>query len=328
MSEITPPDRPYKPVDNTGIPLNFWAKLFLNRHPKYWLLGFVLVLCRLLALLPYSLLLFVGSLFGRLCGLLSVRLRHIVRSNIALCYPQLPQGARAALGRACFKELGITLAETLNAWFSNPAKFWRRVELEGDENWQRALASDRGIIMLSCHYGSLDLNAALAGFLARRDRVFAFTYRQPSDAIVDQFLHAARRDYGDHFYSVRNLVGITRTLKKKGVVWYAPDIEVKNKNTVFADFMGVPASTTIAVSRLAAATGAVVVPFGHYRNSYNKRYTLKIYSPLENFPSDDPLADTRRMNKAIERIIEPYPERYWWVIKRFKHRPQGARRVY
>ncbi len=122
-------------------------------------------------------------------------------------------------------------------------------------------------------------------------------------------------------------MGITRALKKKGVVWYAPDIEVKNKNSVFAEFKGVQASTTLAISRIARATNALVVPYAHYRNDDDRTYRLRIFPALDNFPSDEPIADTRALNRAIEAIIEPHPERYWWSIKRFKNRPEGEKKV-
>ncbi|WP_246434612.1 lysophospholipid acyltransferase family protein [Teredinibacter haidensis] len=329
MPETSSSSAAYRPPNNSGISFSMWRKLFFNASPKYWLLGVVLLLCRLLALLPHAILLRMGRGLGWLIARLGKRVRHIAETNIGLCYPELSDKEKQDRLEASFSELGISIAETLEVWFGNPAKrFWPNIELKGADHWQAALDSGRGIIMLSCHYGSLDLNAALGGYLARKDRTFAFTYRQPSDPIVDAFLRDARHQYGNHFFSVSNLVGITRTLKRNGVVWYAPDIEVKNKNTVFADFLAVPASTTIALSRLAAATNALVVPYGHYRSADNTRYCLQIYAAIASFPSGDAQSDTRQINREIERIIAPHPERYWWSIKRFKNRPSGEKPVY
>jgi len=320
---------PYKPRDNTGISFKMWRKFFLNRSPRYWALGVVLLFCRLLALLPHSILLRLGAGFGHLIGWLSPRVRGIACVNIQLCYPELTSREQEALVKASFRELGITFAETFKSWFGNVTKlYWPSATQEGLEHWRAALASERGIILMACHFGSPDLNVALVGSLVRKDRTFVFTYRKPSDSIVDAFICDARGEFGDHLFPVNNLVGITRALKKKGVVWYAPDIEVKNKNSVFAEFKGVQASTTLAISRIARATNALVVPYAHYRNDDDRTYRLRIFPALDNFPSDEPIADTRALNRAIEAIIEPHPERYWWSIKRFKNRPEGEKKVY
>ena len=79
---------------------------------------------------------------------------------------------------------------------------------------------------------------------------------------------------------------------------------------------------------LAKATNAVVIPFGHYRLNDNLVYKAKFYAPLDQLPSDNIEADARAVNAAIERIIEPHPFRYWWAIKRFKHRPEGEPKIY
>lgn len=306
-----------------------WCSVLAHRHPKYWLLGIILMFCYLLSYLPHAVLLAIGRALGRLMGALSPKLRHIAKSNITVCFPHLSKTEKQAFVRASFAELGMSVVESLKSWFDDPTvKLWPSLTVEGEENFQAALDSGKGIMLVSCHQGSLDLNVILMGKLVRGRRTFAFTYRQPRDPVVDSFIRDARAPYADAGLSVRNLVGMSRVLRKGGVVWYAPDIEVKNKNTAFVDFMGVSASTTQAVSRIASSANAVVLPYGHYRNADNKSYRLTIFPPLSSVPSEDPIADTAAVNRAIERIIEPFPERYWWAIKRFKHRPEGEKKVY
>ncbi|ACR11954.1 lysophospholipid acyltransferase family protein [Teredinibacter turnerae] len=297
--------------------------LFLQPSPKYWLLGLAILLLSAISHLPYRILLSLGRAIGAMIYRSGGRVKHIANVNITRCYPSLAPEAQQRILQQSFRELGISVVETFRVWFGDAEKFYgSRTKLEGEDHWRAALARERGIILLSCHYGSLDLNATLAGLQVRKYRKYAFTYRKPSDQLVDRFLVEKRTPYADHFFPVNNLVGIIRLLKKQGVVWYAPDIEVKNKNSVFANFMGIPASTTAGLSKLAQAGNAVILPFGHYRNSDNT-YTLKFFPPLEGFPSEDAVADTRQINRAIEHIIRPFPERYWWTIKRFKNRPAG-----
>jgi KDO2-lipid IV(A) lauroyltransferase len=46
------------------------------------------------------------------------------------------------------------------------------------------------------------------------------------------------------------------------------------------------------------------------------------------FPSEDAEADTARMNRELQALIDTMPEQYYWVHKRFKTRPEGEPGVY
>jgi len=312
-----------------GVSRQTWRRLLLNRSPKYWALALLLLLCRLLVALPRTWLLTIGRLLGLSAGRLSKKLRHITRANIEACFPQMDTVEREQLIDKTFRELGISVVETWLIWFGNTHNLYHKyTRIVGEDHWRQALESGRGVVLMACHHGSLDMNASFASFLVRQQRRYAFTYRQPSDAMVDMFLRDARSKYSDHFFPVNNLVGILRALKRGGVVWYAPDIEVKNKNSVFSEFFGVPASTTLALNRIVESSQAIVLPYAHYREADDLHYALHFYPPLENYPSGDKDRDTRAMNQAIEALVRPFPARYWWAIKRFKNRPAGEKPIY
>lgn len=300
--------------------------LFL--HPKYWLLWVVLAVFWLLCLLPRPWLVWLGGLLGRSLVRCSSKLRHVVASNIRACFPNKPEAYYLAAISESAEELGVSIMETFWAWFRDTDKTMRgRFELEGYEHIEQAIEQGRGIIVLACHHGAVDVNGALLSKVDRGDRELIGTFRQ-TDAVINHLLHAFRSPFSDRMISAGDQRGMVRALRKKSLVWYAPDIEVKNKASAFIDFMGVKASTTLAVSRLAKATNAVIIPYGHYRLNDRLEYKAVFYPPLNSVPSDDLEADAREVNAAIERIIAPHPFRYWWAIKRFKNRPEGEDSVY
>jgi KDO2-lipid IV(A) lauroyltransferase len=45
---------------------------------------------------------------------------------------------------------------------------------------------------------------------------------------------------------------------------------------------------------------------------------MVIYPALENFPSDDRVADATRFNALIEAQVRRVPEQYLWIHRRFK----------
>ena len=296
-------------------------------HPKYWLLAIVLGMFWLVSRLPYKTQIGLGKVFGRVLYKVSKKIRHVTRSNIRVCFPDLDEVEREEAVRESCRELGISIFETFLVWFrDNDVLFADRVVWEGEEHLQEAVDQGCGIIFLSCHFGCVDINGALLSRI-KHDIHLMGTYRD-TDPVINDFLFAVRKKFSDMMVSVMDQRTIARQLRKGSGIWYAPDIEIRGKNSVMVDFMGVKASTTIAMSRLAKVSKAIVVPFAHYRESDDPSYRVKVFPALKHFPSDDVEADTRAINAAIEKMIEPYPLRYWWAIKRFKRRPDGEARIY
>lgn len=284
-------------------------------------------LLRLLSVLPVSLLLRGARFFSALLSL-SSKVKQVSKINLALCFPELSDNAREKLLADSIDELGKSVSETLVVWFKDVNAWLQgRVTLEGEEHWQGILEQERGVIMLSCHAGSLDLNVALLNQLSRRDREFAFTYRQPSNKTVDNFLRKVRKPYADYFFPVGNLLGISRVLKKGGLIWYAPDIETSKKGRVFAKFMGVEAATPAGIAKLAESSGALILPYMHKRDAQGN-YRIKFFPCLQLEDDADVIEKTTRVNAAIEKIVRENPAAYWWCIKRFRYRQDAGPSVY
>jgi KDO2-lipid IV(A) lauroyltransferase len=85
----------------------------------------------------------------------------------------------------------------------------------------------------------------------------------------------------------------------------------------------VPAATLTAPARLAATTGAQVIPVvARFRPNY-RGWKVSFYPAWEDYPGEDIEAATRRMNAFIEDRVREAPAEYFWSHKRFKTRPAG-----
>ncbi len=304
--------------------------LFKRRrwHPKYWLLATLLFFAWCATRLPYGWLLAFAPGFGRFIYAVSKKVRYVTYCNVRACFPHLNEQELEAFVKETAEELGFSFLETFIVWFRDTHTFFEsRCAVEGEQHLYDAIQSDKGIILLACHFGSVDVNGALLSQLDVQGRSLIGTFRQTDDVIND-FLGQVRGKYCDQMISAADQRAMVRALRNKSIIWYAPDIEVKNKNSVFVDFMNVKASTTLATARLARAGRALVLPYTHYRESNAPHYRIKIFPPLEDFPTEDFECDTQRVNAAIETMIAPYPQRYWWAIKRFKRRPSGEPGIY
>ncbi len=310
------------------MPANKFPLAVLLSRPLYWPLALFLALFFPIVFLPLKIQLLIGRILGRVLFCCSGKLRHITQVNIEYCFPELESEKQRELQKASFIELGQSIIETFFVWFRSVALVLKeRFEIVGEAHLQRALSQDAGVIMLSCHSGSLDMNVALFNQIKRKNKRFIFTYRPPSNKHLDNFLCACRKDFADDFFPVNNLFGITRALKQGALVWYAPDIETSKKGRVFVKFMNVEAATPSAIGKLAQSSGAKILPYAHERLD-SSRYRLRFYPMLENFPTGEVLEDTQTVNHVIEKIIRANPATYWWSIKRFRYRSDGGPSIY
>ena len=257
----------------------------------------------------------------------SARIRNISRNNLRRCFPEKPQEDIDRLADQATREVARAVVETFKVWF--PGRTGRdpfaSVEYHGREHFEAALADGRGILLLNCHFGSLDLNGALFRRLDRQGRRMIGVYRQPSNPHVDKVIRHGRANIVDRAIPISEPRAIVAELKSGSIVWLAPDIEASGRRAVMAPLFGARASTSTWPSRLADLGNAVVLPTRHVRTSDGPDYTYEFLPPFADFPSVDDAADARRFNEFVEETIMRKPEMYWWCIKRFKHSPDQPR---
>ena len=92
--------------------------------------------------------------------------------------------------------------------------------------------------------------------------------------------------------------------------------------------MAASAATLLAPSKMAGALNMTVQPVIAEILPGCQGYKVRYLDPWTDFPTDDPVADMRRMNAWIEQEILRNPTQYLWVHKRFKTRPPGEASVY
>lgn len=292
--------------------------------PRYWPSRLGLALVRGAARLPPRWLGRLAVVLGWLARVLLVGRKRVAARNLAICFPELDDRARARLLDENLRDSGRMLVEFALAWFGSDEKIAAiPCHVDGLEHLAAARAQGRGVLLVGGHFSHLELCARL---VSRRIRISGM-YRVMDDPVFEQAVLAARLRYADAMFTKDELRATVKYLKRGGTVWYAPDQDMRGKDAVFAPFFGVPAATITATHHLARLSGALVLPFFHRRES-DGSYRLRIEAPLEAFPSDDATADTERVNAAIEAMVREAPAQYLWLHKRFKTRPPGAPPVY
>ncbi len=278
--------------------------------------------------LPLPLLARIGEGLGLTLQRLARRRRHIVEVNLDLCFPALSEAERARLASAHFRALGRSLIERGIAWWASPARLARLVRVSAAElDSVRAFqAEGRPVVLLAPHFVGLDVG----GTRMAMELDSVSIYARQKNPVADRWLYHGRTRFGDQQLLSRSdgARATVKAMKSGRVFYYLPDMDYGRRDSIFVPFFGVPAATITGLSRLTRLAGAVVVPCVTRMLPDRSGYRVELGPAWTDFPSDDIVADTVRMNTWLETVIETMPEQYYWVHRRFKTRPEGEPGVY
>ena len=293
--------------------------------PKYWPLWLAIGLLRVATFLPIPILHYLGEALGMLLYHSVPSRRRAARINLKQAFPELSDSAIDALNKRSFRSLGISVFETGIAWFKKSSVLQRQCQVEGKEHLDQAMARNKGVILLTGHFTTLEMGGRLIGTCADR---YNAVFKRAHDPLFNAIMVHYRSKMGDELIETRNVRAIIRGLKNGHATWFGPDQDFADQEIVFTPFLGGIASTLTATAKLARMTGAAVVPFYPVRLDKGQGYKLIILPALDNFPSGDIEADCARVNRTIEAMVYSCPEQYLWSHKRFKTQPDRRTNIY
>ncbi len=268
----------------------------------------------------------IGRGLGGLLYTLVARRRRIALRNLALCFPEMPAADREALAREHFRWLGRSILERGLLMYAPRERLKRLIHVEGDVGL--AERSAQPVMWLVPHFIGLDV-AGSSVLLFQRRRGISI-YQEQSDPVMDAAIRRGRLRLGNAEIFPRDDSGraLFRAIRRGDAFFNLPDMDFGERDAAFVPFFGIPAATLLAPSRLARALKMVVQPVVAEILPGGAGYRVRFQPPWTDFPTDDALADTARMNRWIESEIRRDPAQYLWVHKRFKTRPAGEPGVY
>ncbi|MCX4162883.1 MULTISPECIES: lipid A biosynthesis lauroyl acyltransferase [Paraburkholderia] len=283
----------------------------------------IVALLRVLSVLPYSFVARFGSALGTTLYRLPSRRKHIVLVNLRLCFPAKSALEHEQLGRAHFQHVVRSYLERGIQWFGSAKSIDKIVQIESEIDLDDKNAPPT--IFMGFHFVGIEV-----GCMRYSTHLpVASLYTRMSNAPMCDLARRQRGRFGaemiERATSARKVVGLLRSGKP---VMLAADMDQGIDNSVFVPFFGVEACTLTSISRLAKLGRARVVPFVTEVLPDFRGYKLTIFKPLSDYPSSSETVDARRMNEFLETQILRFPEQYYWVHRRFKHRPVGVAGVY
>jgi len=304
-------------------PSSFRPSRFLAA--RFWPVWILFGTMWLGARLPLPLQLWLGRKLGDTVYLLHRGRRQIVRTNLALCFPEKSADDRQRLLRECCRSFGMGLFELASLWFRERDFLLRYCDIEGVEYLHAARRRGVGVILLQAHFTSLELGASLIATQVPMDA----TYDPPKNPLFAAFLVSQRKKYVENAIENHNIRQMVRRLREAGCVWYSSDQHVRRSaGGVATTFFGHDVLTINGASRMAKMTGAEIIPYLSVRISGSSRYRLTVFPPLQDFPGKSSIEDTQRINDIMESQIRDYPGQYFWFHKRFKRTDKSQADLY
>ncbi len=302
--------------------------------PQYWGIWILLAVALPLIYLPLRWQFWLGRKLGIMIYKLVNSRRRDTLINLKLAFPEKPEVERELMAKQVFVNQGIGVFETLCAWF-RPNVFTRTVSISGLQHLITAQNEGRAVILLGAHYTMLDLGGMFCTQFFPVDGM----YRPQNNALLDWFIYNGRTRIFGKQISSRDMRSLATSIKAKHVVWYSPDQDYGLKQGVMAPFFGVPAATITASRRIAKmgnkTNPPAVMALHTYRQTPDNlprgkrpHYHLTITSELENYPSNDEVADATRVNELLEGLIRIDPTQWMWFHRRFKNTPNGRSTIY
>ncbi len=287
-------------------------------HPRYWLTWLGVGILRFIVLLPWHWQMTLGKWLGLILYFALPSRRKVSQINLEIAFPELSQTDLTTLNRDHFISMGQGLIEIALSWWGNNEKIKKLTHVEGLHHLQDALKQGN-VILLGFHFSSLEMG----GRIVARKIPMHVVYRAHQNALIEYLVAKQRGTKYGKAIPKNNVRGMIKSIKNGSPVWYAADQNYRGKGSLNIPFFGVDAPTNTGTSKLAKIANAQVIPSITVRltgkNDDRQGYLVKIYPPLENFPSDDIRRDTTRLNQFLEELIKEYPEQYLWSHKRYKY---------
>lgn len=297
----------------------------LKTNFEYWLARAILAIFGALRLATSMKL---GRAIGRF-GFWFPKLRRTGERNLQIAFPNLSETERRKILRRCFENLGRLLA-VFSHFEDQPEDLKRLIECEGIEHLEAAEKAGRGVILFTGHIGAWELSSF---GLSLFSHPLSFLVRRIDNPKIEALVERRRVRLGNRTIDKRSAArAMLQILQGRGILGILVDLNTLDREGIFVEFFGVPASTTFLVAKLALRTGAPVLPvFAPWDESRN-RFVLKIDEPLEFQSSGDETEDVRRLTQlftsAVERYVRRYPDQWLWIHRRWKTRPAGEPGIY
>ncbi len=260
----------------------------------------------------------LGGRYAALLDGLIPRLRQAGLSNLERALPELTAEQRARTIDGVFASIGRTLTAFAKFPEIDRTNVARWIRYEGLEHLERAHARGKGVLFATAHLGNWELSAFAHALLSRPMHVLV---RPLDNPLLESYVERRRALSGNTILAKKNFLRpVLQALARNEAVGILVDHNALAGEGVFVDFFSIPACTSPAFARLAAHSGAAVVPGYAFWSAADQQYVLRFDPELE--ITGEARRDTATVQRAVEEAVRAHPDQWLWIHRRWKTRPQ------
>jgi KDO2-lipid IV(A) lauroyltransferase len=252
------------------------------------------------------------------------RLRRVGMRNLAMALPELGAEEHRRIIDGVFRSIARSLVSFARFPRLNKDNIGEWIRYEGYEHFESALRRGKGVLFATAHLGNWELSAFAHALMSGPMHVVVRPLDNPR---VDRLVEARRAGSGNRMIGKKEFArSILQALKDNQSVGILVDQNASLDEGVFVDFFGIPACAGAGFAKIAAHSGAVVIPGFALWSEQERKYILRFYPPVP--LTGDPARDTQALHACLETVIREYPDQWLWIHRRWKTRPPGSKSLY
>jgi len=265
---------------------------------------------------------------GRLLWKYYHRGRRRAVGNLRASYPQKSEQWILNVGRSSFEHLAMLAMDVLFTPRLVSKDNWRsyfRFKTAERAKWM--MKEDKGLLMVTAHYGNFEI----IGYLMSLFGFNIYSIARPLDnRFINKYLYGVRKQRGQKIVDKKGAAELMPRLAQEGATLCFIGDQDAGRKGIFVDFFGRKASTYKSIG-LIAVTQNIPIVVGYSRRIGNhfcfEISANRVIMPEEWADKDDPLLwVTAEYTRAMEQFIREDPSQYWWLHRRWKHRPKDRLR--
>ena len=253
------------------------------------------------------------------------RLRRTAERNVRMALPALSTAEQTRIVAGSFHSIARVLVALSRFPQIDAQNISEWIRYDGFEHFEAAMQGGRGVLFATAHLGNWELSAFAHAILAQQP--MHVVVRALDNPRIDSLVAGRRTLSGNSVIEKRDYArGILRALGRNQAVGVLIDQNAGLREGIFIDFFGIQACVATGFAKLAAHSGAPIIPGFALWSESERRYILKFYPPIH--ATGDAEADTRALHAQLESVIRQYPDQWLWMHRRWKTRPPGEPPIY
>ncbi|MDA1192356.1 MAG: lysophospholipid acyltransferase family protein [Candidatus Poribacteria bacterium] len=264
----------------------------------------------------------VGRGLGELMRRAMPKRVRVASENLAFAFPEWTPLERRALVREHFEHLGMNIVELLlfPQWED---RFATRIEIEGREHLDRAVKSERGIVVFLPHTGNWEMLAPL--WTSLHPNPMVIVQRLPNEAL-DRIVSECRGVTGlelvDRNGGLRKIVAGLKAGRACGLL----ADQDGGSSGVFVPFFGRMAScepSPVAVARRLGTPLLLCMTFRQADGSHRVFFDL-IPQATDGDDNERDRSTLETLYARLEARIREHPAQWLWIHRRWKTQPASS----